>query len=144
MRGTLLRHVVRAVAAGAVLVLLASCTSTPPPAGPVVHISEKDFSISEPGSVAAGDVTFDVSNLGPATHEFVVVRSDLPPDQLPIGSDGLSVNEDAVQHVGEIGQVDLGTTQSLTLSLTPGNYVFFCNLDGHYLGGMHTSLVVSG
>lgn len=128
---------------GAGLVLLASCSAAPPPPGPVVPVTEKDFSISAQPSVAAGDVTFDVTNDGPATHEFVVVRTDLAPDDLPIASDGLSVDEDALQNVGEISQVDFGTTESATLSLAPGHYVFFCNLEGHYLGGMHTELVVT-
>lgn len=125
------------------MLMLASCSSPPAPSGPVLHVSEKDFSISSPASAAQGDVTFDVTNLGPATHEFVVVRTDLAPDDLPIASDGLSVDEDALSSVGEIGQVDLDTTESVTLALTPGHYVFFCNLDGHYLGGMHAGLVVS-
>jgi uncharacterized cupredoxin-like copper-binding protein len=128
---------------GAGLVLLASCSSPPPPSGPVLPVTEKDFAISAPASASAGDITFQVTNDGPATHEFVVVRTDLSPDDLPIASDGLSVDEDALQSVGEISQVDFGTTESATLSLPPGHYVFFCNLEGHYLGGMHTALVVT-
>ena len=33
-------------------------------------------------------------------------------------------------------------TRLLGLGLTPGNYVLYCNLEGHYLGGMHASLAV--
>lgn len=124
--------------------MLASCSPTPVPSGTVIHVTERDFAITAPSSIpSGGDVTFKVTNDGPATHEFVVVRTDLPADELPIASDGLSVDEDAVDHVGEIGQVDLGTTETVQLSLPPGRYVFFCNLDGHYLGGMHTALVVA-
>ena len=36
----------------------------------------------------AGKVTLSVSNIGPTTHEFVVVRTDLPDGELPIGADG--------------------------------------------------------
>jgi uncharacterized cupredoxin-like copper-binding protein len=143
MRGSPFRLVPRAAAVGAGLVLLASCSSPPAPTGPVLHVTEKDFAITAPSSTAAGDVTFDVTNDGPATHEFVVVRTDLAPDELPIASDGLSADEDALQSVGEISQVDFGSTESATLSLPPGHYVFFCNLEGHYLGGMHAELEVT-
>ena len=78
------------------------------------------------------------------TYEFVIVRTDFPSDQLPIGADGLSVNEDQLRPAGEIGEVESGTTQTLALHLAPGRYVFFCNLEGHYLGGMHGVLEVQG
>jgi uncharacterized cupredoxin-like copper-binding protein len=73
----------------------------------------------------------------------VVVRSGLPADGLPHGADGLSVDEDQVEVVDELGEVATRTTASLTLDLGPGHYVFFCNLEGHYLGGMHGALDVS-
>jgi uncharacterized cupredoxin-like copper-binding protein len=78
------------------------------------------------------------------THEFVVVRTDLPDDQLPIGSDGLSVNEEWLSSMGELDDVPASQSRSLTVDLAPGRYVFFCNLEGHYLGGMHGVLEVTG
>lgn len=121
-----------------------ACSHPAAPAGTVIKVTEKDFAITAPASTSSGgDITFSVTNQGPATHEFVVVRSDLPSGELPIGSDGLSVNEDVLTSVGEIDQVDYGSTETVHVSLPPGRYVFFCNLDGHYLGGMHTALVVA-
>ena len=35
-----------------------------------------------------------------------------------------------------------GSNRKLRLHLAPGRYVLFCNMSGHYLGGMHTELVV--
>jgi uncharacterized cupredoxin-like copper-binding protein len=32
--------------------------------------------------------------------------------------------------------------RTLRLKLTPGRYVFFCNMAGHYLGGMRHEVVV--
>ena len=142
MPGSLFRHVPRAVAAVAALTLLGGCSPAPAPTGTIIDVTEKDFAIEAPATVPSGDVTFSVTNHGPATHEFVVVRTDLSPDQLPIGADGLSADEEALTDVGEINQVNYGSTQTLHLSLPPGRYVFFCNLEGHYLGGMHTGLVV--
>jgi uncharacterized cupredoxin-like copper-binding protein len=84
-----------------------------------------------------------VNNQAPITHEFVVVHTNLPADALPIGPDGLSVNEDWLSPVGELDEVTAGDTGLLPLDLPPGRYVFFCNLEGHYLGGMHGVLEVT-
>ena len=133
------------VTAGAVLFPLFGCTGHPSaPPGPVFDVKVKDFKI-EPSlpTIEDGLVKLRVRNAGPATHEFVVVRSDLPADQLPIAADGLSVDEDRVAPVGELGEVEAGATGTLTLALAPGNYVLFCNLEGHYLTGMSASIEVT-
>ena len=127
-----------------VFVMLSSCSPAGrTSSGPSVGITLKDFSIhTSTPSVKAGRIALNVYNQGPATHEFVVVRTTLPDDGLPIAADGLSVDEDALTGVGEISEVNIWTSDTLDLRLSPGRYVFFCNLDGHYLGGMHVSLVV--
>ena len=58
----------------------------------------------------------------------------------------MTVEEDspALRLVGEDDDLDLGDTRSLLLRLAPGHYVLFCNLEGHYLGGMHASIEVGG
>jgi uncharacterized cupredoxin-like copper-binding protein len=109
-----------------------------------VGVTIQDFSIrTSTPTVDAGQVEFNIFNRGPATHEFVVVRTDLPDSQLPTGADGLSVDEEALTGVGEISEVGVWTHYTLNLRLSPGRYVYFCNLDGHYLGGMTGTLVVS-
>ncbi len=127
------------------VVLFTACTSasaTAPRADVAVRLV--DFQMHASTTTApAGPVTFGIHNDAPATHEFVVVRTDDPADQLPLASDGLSVDEDALTSAGELSDVGAGTIASLTLTLAPGHYVFFCNLDGHYLGGMHGSLDVT-
>jgi uncharacterized cupredoxin-like copper-binding protein len=125
--------------------LVPSCsggTSGPIDAQVVVTIT--DFKIAPAGlSADPGDVRISVHNASPVTHEFVVVRSDLPADRLPLGSDGLSVDEEQVDVVDELGEIATRDTADLTLDLAPGRYVFFCNLEGHYLGGMHATLEVA-
>lgn len=125
--------------------LFMACTASPSRSpGQPIDVSLHDFRIdTTTPSVASGAVVFHIRNAAPATHEFVVVRTDLPADQLPIAADGLSVDEAQLRSVGEISEVDTETTQDLAVSLAPGQYVFFCNLEGHYLGGMHGSLVVT-
>ena len=53
------------------------------------------------------------------------------------------MNEDWLDGVGELNEVAAGTVGTLPLTLAPGRYVFFCNMDGHYLGGMHAVLEVT-
>jgi uncharacterized cupredoxin-like copper-binding protein len=36
-----------------------------------------------------------------------------------------------------------GTTEHVLVHLKPGHYELFCNMAGHYLGGMRAELVVS-
>jgi uncharacterized cupredoxin-like copper-binding protein len=84
------------------------------------------------------------ANGGPTTHEFLVVRTDRAPDKLPLQRDGLTVNEDApgIDLLEEAEGLDIDDRRTLTLRLTPGHYVLYCNLEGHYLGGMHAALTV--
>ena len=126
--------------------VLAACSPTEPGAsGPVFDVTIRDFKVRPSSPTApAGVVTLSVSNIGPTTHEFVVVRTDLPDGELPIGTDGLSVDEDRLDDVDEIEGVEDGSTEQVTVQLKPGRYVFFCNFEGHYLAGMHAAVRVVG
>ena len=111
--------------------------------GTRVDASLHDFRIATSRTaVPSGTVTIVIHNRAPATHEFLVLRTDLAPEQLPIAADGLSVDETKVGHAGEVSDVRAGTIETLKLKLRPGRYVLICNLEGHYLGGMHRSLIV--
>lgn len=133
------------ILAAAASVFLPGCSAPAlAPPGASVDLTLKDFSITTPTtSVPAGDVALHVYNDAPATHEFVVVRSELAPGALPLASDGISVDEDRVEAVDEIGQIATRDTATLGLTLDPGRYVFLCNLEGHYLGGMWAVLEVT-
>jgi uncharacterized cupredoxin-like copper-binding protein len=54
----------------------------------------------------------------------------------------VTLDEDAVekQTVGVL-EPGMGRRQ-LDVTLRPGRYVMFCNMQGHYLGGMHHSFRV--
>jgi uncharacterized cupredoxin-like copper-binding protein len=131
--------------AAAAVVPSCSGGTTARPVDAQVAVTITDFKIAPAGlSAGPGDVRISVHNESPVTHEFVVVRSDLPADGLPLGSDGLSVDEEQVDVVDELGEIPTKDTAELTLDLAPGRYVFFCNLEGHYLGGMHAALEVAG
>ena len=62
----------------------------------------------------------------------------------PIQARPLGHAEKALRSIGENSQIDAGTTGTLAVNLPPGRYVFFCNLEGHYMGGMHGVLEVAG
>ena len=131
--------------AGLALVPAACSPAGPASSGPVFDVTIRDFKVRPSSPTApAGVVTLSVSNIGPTTHEFVVVRTDLPDGELPIGADGLSVDEDRLDDVDEIEGVEDGSTEQVTVRLDPGRYVFFCNFEGHYLAGMHATVRVVG
>ena len=98
-------------------------------------------------TVPAGSVTFTVSNQGSIPHEFVVMQTETPAADFPIKSfEGESerFNEDtAGKNAGETGDMEAGTTKTLTIDLPPGHYAFVCNLPTHYGLGMHTDFTVT-
>jgi uncharacterized cupredoxin-like copper-binding protein len=142
------RLVVAVVVAGgaAVALPLAALSSSPDRAshtsGTTVRVTERDFSISAPKVVTSGDVSLLVHNKGPDTHELIVVRDGGA--RLPLRADGLTVDEESVQArtAGSLDGGSPGSIRRLRLHLAPGRYVLFCNMAGHYLGGMHAELVV--
>ncbi len=107
-----------------------------------IAVTERDFAISAPTTLPAGEVVLRVMNKGPVAHELLVVRE--PAGGLPISRDGLTVNEARVQRseVGVLEPADAHAVRDLAIRLTPGRYVLFCNMAGHYVGGMHHELVV--
>jgi hypothetical protein len=115
------------------------------PSGTPVNVGLEDFRVRmDTAVVPAGAVSFRLLGQGPTTHEFIVVRTDRPPDELPLQRDGLTVNEEApgVELVDEANGLDIDDRQTLDLRLAPGHYVMYCNLEGHYLGGMYAALTV--
>jgi len=114
--------------------------------GTRVVVVEHDFKITASTvTVRAGIVTLAVENRGPSTHEMNIDESSAGAGALPLRQNGLQVNEESssLRNVGSLSGVRVGTTQDLTLRLEPGHYVLFCNLEGHYLGGMHVALDVT-
>jgi uncharacterized cupredoxin-like copper-binding protein len=110
-----------------------------------VRVTTTDFKLAvSTMDVAAGNVTFEVINDGPSTHEFNVDRTDQAVEALPIDSTGLFVAEDSplLQRKGSIESQGLGTHHKLTLALAPGSYILYCNLEAHYQSGMRALINV--
>jgi hypothetical protein len=111
--------------------------------GTAVRVTESDFHIAtSTAHVSSSDVSLRIHNDGPDEHELIV--APWRQGGLPMRSDGFTVNEEALQssEPGAIDPQSPGGTENLSLHLAPGRYVLFCNMEGHYMGGMHTVLVV--
>lgn len=78
----------------------------------------------------AGTINFKVSNLGDTPHEFGIARGNSY-EELPQLANG-SIDEEALgdDYLGKTGSIDkvLKPERDISFTLTPGNYVFFCNL----------------
>jgi uncharacterized cupredoxin-like copper-binding protein len=114
-----------------------------------VSVTLQEFSVlPDPTSAPAGDVTFHVTNDGPEdVHEFVIIRTDLAPDALPIGEDGTVDEEgEGMEVIDEIEDIPVGESQDVTASLDAGAYVLICNIlesdEAHYQMGMRTAFAV--
>lgn len=109
----------------------------------VVRVTVKDFRIKlSRTNVRAGNVRFVVKNRGPDTHEVLIARTS---EALPLRADKITVDEDALEPVtvDEVEAESPGAVEALVVELRPGRYELFCNMAGHYLGGMRARLVVS-
>jgi len=97
-------------------------------------------------SIKAGDVVFHVVNdATDQVHEFVIFKTDLPADQLPLTAEGIVDEAGAgITFINEVEDVENGTPQDLTVTLEPGRYVALCNVDTnlHYSHGMYLEFIV--
>jgi len=168
-----MRRTARTLGVAAAVVLLAGCAgagaSTAPSAAPTgaaptgaattgaattgaatVDVTLQEWAIvPATTSLAAGKVTFNAKNAGPTDeHEMVVLKTDLPLLGLPTGADG-KVDEEAagLTSMGEVSELGVGATGSVTVDLAAGRYLLICNVvdadgDAHYGKGMVTEITV--
>ena len=105
------------------------------------HVHEWAIELSAT-SAQAGEVKFTIENDGTIGHEFLVVKTDIAPGEIPLDGDHFAEPSDGLEVIDEIGEFKVETTETLTLNLEPGNYQVVCNLPGHYKNGMHLALTV--
>jgi uncharacterized cupredoxin-like copper-binding protein len=116
-------------------------------AGATLEFKMGEFYFNPKDATAkAGPTTIEAPNEGAVEHELVVFKTDMNPAKLPTEANG-EVNEEKMDKVaesaGEIPDVEAGETKSEDFKLTPGKYVIFCNLPGHYAAGMYGTLTVT-
>lgn len=96
-----------------------------------------------PNSVKAGEVSFVATNNSTDyVHEMLLIKIKDPKAQLPYVPADFRVDEEAAGHMGEVSELDPGKSGTLTLTLDPGTYMLFCNIPGHYMAGMWTTVTV--
>lgn len=108
-------------------------------------------------TVPAGRVTFEESNAGDEDHDLLVIRTDTPPDDLPMGLEGVSPEAAGEIVLGEIHDHEHGADLSAAdherhihpeegrrraVTLEPGRYVLICPVPGHYERGQRTAITV--
>jgi uncharacterized cupredoxin-like copper-binding protein len=128
----------------------ASAASVAPPStaasGGAVTAKESEFKIELSATTApAGSVTFQINNGGTVVHEFVVMKTDLAADKLPVDQSQGVVSEDTagITVVDEVEDLAVGASASLTVNLPAGHYVVICNVPAHYAGGMHVDFTTN-
>jgi uncharacterized cupredoxin-like copper-binding protein len=139
------KHAVpRSLAILVALVLLGACAAPEPEVditkGQIrADLREHTITLTSP-EVRAGEVTFVVRNRGGSAHDFIVIKTDLAPDKLPMDGQTQKARED-----GRVGGVELlgpGKSANLRVTLAPGHYVLICNVATHYELGMRTEFTV--
>ena len=86
-------------------------------------------------TITAGKVTFVARNMGMLTHELMIERMPMK-----MSGPGRPVESAAQGMIADMGH---GGTGKMTMKLTPGTYMLFCNVPGHYASGQHTLFTVT-
>jgi plastocyanin len=113
------------------ILVLGACTvertnddgGTPPPGDVSVEVQLAEFSIELPDSVAAGTVSFNITNNGEMEHSFAIAGGDFE-DEL---TDALAP----------------GGTFTYTAELAPGTYTVWCPIGNHREEGMEATIEVT-
>jgi hypothetical protein len=125
-----------------------SPTPTAAPATTEAVIEVREFTIAPQKTRARpGTVIFKVHNAGEVTHQFLVIRSDLPIAELPRKPGEGGVDETQVEVVGRISSISAGEDDEVSVPVETGKYVMICNLtaggESHYLSGMYNLFEVT-
>jgi len=109
-----------------------------------IKMGDYFFSPAE-ASLEAGPTTIEAPNEGSVEHELVVFKTNIDPAELPTEANG-DVDEEKLDEIaeeeGEVADVEAGQAKSEKFKLSPGTYVMFCNLPGHYAQGMYGTITV--
>jgi uncharacterized cupredoxin-like copper-binding protein len=109
--------------------------------GGTVTLSE--WKVAMPATIKAGKATFTIANAGTTPHEMLIFKSDLAPSAYPTDASGIIEDGAGVSVLSDGENIDPGKTQTRTVDLTPGTYLFVCNIPGHFALGMYTVVTVT-
>lgn len=141
--GTSRGTVCRAVWVASLVLSVIACAGQDPPPAEMFAVGLADFEVrTERPVVSPGRYVFQLSNAGPTVHELVVARVPEPGAPLPFDATGLLVDEESMDVVAADESVEFLAVDPLAVDLAPGEYVLFCNIEGHYRSGMFTRIAV--
>lgn len=108
-----------------------------------VTISLTEFNVKMSENVLpAGKVTLKITNNGTIQHELVVFKTSVPIAMLPMTGGNLNEDAPGVTDVSDGDNLTPGQSVSRVANLTPGIYIFVCNLPGHLAAGMVQTVTV--
>jgi len=120
----------------------ASISASAAPA--TASISLTEWKVVVTGAIKSGATDLTIKDVGVAAHEFLVFKSDLDPSAYPTDKNGDIVEDGpGVELVSDGENIDPGGTQTRTIDLTPGTYLFVCNIPSHFKNGMYTVVTVA-
>ena len=130
------------------LIFMTACSS----GGGTVNVTLQEWAVvPDKAEIAAGTVKFVVTNDGPEdVHEFVIIKTDLAPGDLPVDADGV-VDEagGGMTVIDEIEDIPVDASETLEVELAAGKYVLLCNIwsedeqESHYQEGMRIAFTVN-
>lgn len=91
-------------------------------------------------SVKPQKVTFAVTNRGTLAHELEVVKWSKGAGKIPVKNNKATFDHDL--EMGEVEDIEPGTTKRFSVSLKRGSYVLLCNVAGHYKLGQYSAFRV--
>jgi plastocyanin len=109
----------------------ATTGTPPPPSSPAAAAATLKLAANPAGQLAyttkslsakAGKVTIDFSNASPVEHDVAIAQGSTVAGQTPVFTGG---------------------SKTLTITLKPGTYTFYCTVPGHRAAGMEGTLTVS-
>jgi len=120
----------------------ASAPSASPLSGATVSLTE--WKVTVAGTIKSGTTEFTIANLGAAPHELLVFKSALAPAAYPTDAAGDIIEKGAgVTLVSDGDNIDPAGSQTRTIDLAPGKYLFVCNIPGHFKQGMFSVVTVA-
>ena len=98
---------------------------------------------ANPKEATPGMVRFDVTNLASnLVHEVQVARITDEAQVLAYDQTRNKVDTEGLEVLGSVAEIMPNKSASLILDLAPGKYLLFCNVAGHYMAGMWTTIEV--
>lgn len=134
--------------AAAIFVAVGSLAHAAEPTSVKVTLSDqtgKDMRIIlSKDKVKAGAVEFEVTSASTGLmHEFLITPWRGAITSLPYDAKEKAVAEDKLPHLQGVEDMPAGAKATIRLALTPGEYVIFCNQEGHYKMGMEARFTVT-